>query len=195
MCGSLSGSIQHYCGSVISLTGYPGVHRTDGPTRCPYPLTHINSGVDGSIIRLFQAALAPATKRAYQRTLSECAKFLGFPTFDSIPIPLSEYQVIRYVAFLFNLNLSYPSIVSRLSALSYGLKTRNWPLVTRSFLVVQALRGVRSLSNQRGRSKFPVTPDILRSLCQALQQSSFSHYDRCALQAVSSSFPCLLTGG
>lgn len=184
MCGPFSGAVKHHCRSVVSLAGHPGVHRADESPGRSHPPAHINTGVDGTIIRLFQAALAPATKRAYRHALGECAKFLGFSSFHSICIPLSEYQVIHYIAFLFNMGLSYPSIVSRLSALSYGLKSRNWPLVTRSFLVMQALRGVRSLSSRQGKNKFPVTPDVLRRLCTVLQQSSYSHYDQCALKAM-----------
>lgn len=51
-------------------------------------------------------------------------------------------------------------------------------------MVHQALKGVRTLSNRPIRSKFPVTPDVLRRLCHALLKSTFSHYDRCGLRAM-----------
>lgn len=134
--------------------------------------------------RLFHAALAPSTGRAYRKTLSELALFLGLPSFHLIISPLETSDIIRYIAFLFNGGLSYPSILSRLSAVSFWIRLKDWPLVTRSHLVLQALKGVRALSLKTPVLKFPITPSILQRLCDALASSSLSHFDQTCFRAM-----------
>lgn len=88
------------------------------------------------------------------------------------------------MAFLFNSNLSYSSIVSRLSAISFWIRAKGWSLVTQSHLVFRALRGVRALSFQSGNPKFPITPDVLNSLCSYLPSAGFSNYEVICFRAM-----------
>lgn len=46
-------------------------------------------------------------------------------------------------------------------------------MVTHSFVVSQALKGVRALSVRIPKSKFPITPDVLRHLCYATLNAGF----------------------
>lgn len=128
--------------------------------------------------------MAPSTKRSYRCTLTELANFLGFPSFAHISSPLSELDIVRYVAFLFNGGLAYPSILTRLSAVTFWLRFKEWPLVTQSHAVSQALRGVRTLAARKPRSKFPITPDVLKHLCVAAGDCGLSDHDVICVRAM-----------
>lgn len=91
---------------------------------------------------------------------------------------------MRYVAFLFAGGLSYPTILSSLAAVNFWCRSCNWPIVTQSHQVLSVLRGVQALSQRRPRRKFPITPDVLRSLCSTLSQVGISAYDEVALRAM-----------
>lgn len=91
---------------------------------------------------------------------------------------------MRYVAFLFGKGFSHASISSCLSAVSFWCNLKNWPLVTQSFLVARAVSGVWSLSSGVPKDKFLITPDILRSLCQAIHLIGIPHYDAVRLRAM-----------
>lgn len=56
--------------------------------------------------------------------------------------------------------------------------------MTQAHSVCQALKGVRSLSSHQYQAKFPITPDILRLLCQAISCTGFSAYDKLCLRAM-----------
>lgn len=133
---------------------------------------------------LFRSALAPSTLAFYRRVWNDFALFLGSTKIHFIQVPFVDQDVLRFVAFLFNGGMSYSSILSYLSALTYWIRYKNWPLVTRSFVVTQALRGVRALSVGAQRHKFPVTPDILRSLCNALLAMHLRDFDSARLKAM-----------
>lgn len=118
--------------------------------------------------------MAPSTKRSYRRTLDSLASFLGAPNVECIQTPFRVVDIVRYVAFLYNSGLSVSSILSRLSAITWWIKLRSWPLVTQAHSVSQALKGVKSLSIRPVRHKFPITPDVLRRLYLAVSSLKFS---------------------
>lgn len=114
---------------------------------------------------LLRSNLAPSTRKMYRAALNEFAHLMGFNTFQIIESPFNDQDVLRYIAFLYHNGYSYASIVSGLSAITFWCKVRGWPLVVQSFIVSRALRGVKSLAVSSSRVKFPITPDVLRSLC------------------------------
>lgn len=112
---------------------------------------------------LFRASLDPSTKRSYNRALQDLARFLGAPSIYHISTPFQESDIVHYIAFLFKSGFSFPSI---------------------TFVVQQALRGVRSLAVRLPKHKFPITPDILGRLCTALNAGVFPMLDSIHLKAM-----------
>lgn len=131
--------------------------------------TKLSNGLDETVKRLFRAALSPSTRTAYIRVLQHLAQFLGFTSIDMIQLPFKEADILRYIALLFNSGLSFSSILSRMSAITFWIRSRNWPLVTHSYPVSQLLKGVKSLAVRQPKQKFPVTPDVLRTLCHNIR--------------------------
>lgn len=113
----------------------------------------------------------------YNRILNDFARFLGFSSISHIVKPFSELDILRYIAHLYISGFACPSIVSRLSAITFWIKCNQWPLVTQSFSVSRAIRGVRSLSSHSPKLKFPITPDVLRLLCQSIHKAGFTFPD------------------
>lgn len=109
---------------------------------------------------------------------------MGYAKILDITIPFSQLDVVRYIAFLHNSAFAYPSILSRLSALSFWIRIKDWPLVTQTHAVTQALRGVRSLSVRPSRSRFPITPDVLRHLCSKVDIIGVSSFEVACLKAM-----------
>lgn len=130
--------------------------------------------LDETMKRLLRASLSPATRIAYARVLRHLANFLGFACIEEIRKPFQESDIMRYVTFLFHSGLAFPSILSRLSAITFWIRSRNWPLVTQTYSVSQLLRGVKALAVRPNKSKFPLTPDVLKSLCLQVNDSVFS---------------------
>lgn len=96
-------------GSAVDLYGWPSapVH------------------TDETVKTLFWASLAPATWASYIFSLSETARFLGFHDFMTIQVPFEESDIAYHIAFLFNSGLSYPTIVTCLSAIIFLFVLRN----------------------------------------------------------------------
>lgn len=128
--------------------------------------------------------MAPSTRLAYSRTLREFARLRGSLDYWLIASPFTEQEVLRYIAFLFNGGFSPSSIISKLSAITFWIRVKGWPLVTQGHLVKQALRGARSLSASSSSAKFPITPDILKQLCNVLPNLGVSKFDACRLRAM-----------
>lgn len=79
------------------------------------------------------------------RVWNNLAHFLVFPSIVAIEVPLNELHILCYIAYLPNASFSNPSIISQLSAISFWIKWKRWPLVTQSFAVSCALMGMRSI--------------------------------------------------
>lgn len=102
-----------------------------------------------------------------------------------IETPFNESDLVHFTAFLYTSGFSYSSILSRCSAVTFWCKLKGWPLIMHSFYVLRALRGVHVLSANRSRKgKFPITPDVLLKLCQALRGTAISDWDRVCLEAM-----------
>lgn len=133
---------------------------------------------------MFRAALAPSIRKSYRRTLEDLAKFLGFQSIEEITSAFQELDILRYIAFLFNAGFSHSSILSRLSAVTFWIRIKSWPLVTQSHAVARALKGVRALSERPHKSKFPITPDVLRCLCLNIPKAGLSNEANVRLRAM-----------
>lgn len=145
---------------------------------------HLSSDLNVTAGFLFRAALTPSTLKSYCRVWSDFAHFIGCAKIQSVRVPFGHLNILRYVAFLFNSGFSYPSILFHLSALTYWVRYRGWPLVTHSYVVLQALKGVRALSSAVHRNKFPITPDVLRVLCRTLLSMNLESQDVIRLWAI-----------
>lgn len=133
---------------------------------------------------MLRAALTPSTRHSYIQTWTGFSKFLRFSRMEDIEMAFTDLDIIRYVAHLFNQGFAHSLIQIQLSALSFWCKIKGWPLVTQSYPVGQALKGVRSLPVHPSLRKFPITPDIFSTLCRFVASLGLSLYVTLCLRAM-----------
>ena len=115
---------------------------------------------------LFLKGLAPSTTRSYNLAKH---RYLGFcQRFNLVPVPLSEFVLCRYVAFLSDLSLKYQTIKSYLSALRHLQIAQGFsdPFTPGAFPQLEyVLKGVRRSPHISPQLKrLPITLDLLRKL-------------------------------
>ena len=89
---------------------------------------------------LTQAALAPATQRAYERTWRNLRTFLQLvPGADLFPI--STANVIEFVAACFEDGCGASALASHCSAITYGHRIRGLPDPANAFLAFAPVGG------------------------------------------------------
>lgn len=70
----------------------------------------------------------------------------GLASLTCLNFPLSEIQIMNYIAKLYLDGLAYTTILSRLSAINFFHIAHGWDSPSASFLVSKALAGVRNLT-------------------------------------------------
>lgn len=129
--------------------------------------------LDSAVIAYRGAAYSSATKQAYSSQYLAYMKFCDY--FGFKPLPASQQQLCRYVAFLATY-LSYSSIekylnIVRIMHLEAGLNNpcdNSWPLST-------VLRGVKRVKGTAQRCKQPITPQIMCDIYRKLDLSNTFH--------------------
>lgn len=97
---------------------------------------------------LLMASLAPSTKRSYRITLIQLCMFgfAGICTYRCLLQPVSVCQLSHFIAHLAQSGLSYATVVSKLSAISFWHNTHAWKTPVRSSRVLKVLQGVHHMS-------------------------------------------------
>lgn len=130
---------------------------------------------------LAQAALAPATIRAYEATWWSLQAFLGRLSLSStFPVLVSE--VADFVAARFNDGSSASALATHCSAIAYGHRIRGLPDPTSDFRIRKLLAGARRLRPSEDK-RSALTIAELNSLCAALAVMPFSPLEKSALKA------------
>lgn len=139
--------------------------------------------LDSTVRTLIERGVAKSTLTSYN---SGKRRYLGFcAQFHLHPLPVNESVLCSFVAFLFSSSLSYQSIRSYLSAVRHLQITNGLPdPAMGSFpLLDYALKGVRREGPARQkRNRLPITPELLRRICQVWSQDP-PHFDRTMLWA------------
>ena len=125
------------------------------------------SRLDGTVQSLLTAGIAPSTAAAYR---SGVTRFLAFCRLGELtPFPLSESTLCRFVAYLFDHNLSSSSIRLYLSALRFFqiLQGLGDPSLSAFVRLHYVLRGISRAQPRCSRPvRLPITIDVLESLFQ-----------------------------
>ena len=132
--------------------------------------------LDQSVRTYFASSLAPATISSYR---SAANRYLAFcTTYSLVPLPLQEGTLARFVAFLADRGLAYPSIRAYLSGLRFLQLAQGLPDPALSTFVGldYVLRGVHRMSTNLPRPKrLPITPSVLCVLLQVWSALPVSH--------------------
>ena len=147
------------------------------------PHTSRVAALESTAIDLVQAALKPATVKAYNTTLAQFQNFLSSLDSRYKGLPANPGQVILFVADLFNQGLSASTIVSKMSAISYYHKLDNKPDPMSHFLVQKALSGVKRLATSSD-VRLPITLSMLHRLVQCARHVVSIDYYIKLLQAM-----------
>ena len=130
---------------------------------------------------LAQAALAPATIRAYEATWRSLQAFLGRLSFGDI-FPVSVSEVADFIAARFNDGSGATALASHCSAIAYGHRIRGLADPTSDFRIRKLLMGARRL-RPSGDKRSALTLTELNSLCAALVVMPLSPLEKSALKA------------
>ena len=142
--------------------------------------------MEATVQKLFSAGLAPATQRSYQSGARRFLEFCGQADI-SPPFPLSERTLIRFVAWMFEAELSCSTMKSYLAAarhtqIALGLGD---PHMGEMPQLEYVLKGSKRLGRGPSRVRLPITPEILFRLKQVWGGHS-NFRDACMLWAAAS---------
>lgn len=97
--------------------------------------------------------------------------------------PLSSKEAALFVSYLFRLGYKPSSVSTFVSAVSYVHKIENHPDPTATFLVKEALAGVRRLVPS-GDDRSPISVTLLQEMLDALPLLQLGAYDTAAFRAM-----------
>ncbi len=124
---------------------------------------------------LVHSSLASSTISSYNRVISDYAKFLKTLHADFAPFPPSPALIVFYITHLQSLGYVHPTIVSKISSLSFFYKFNSLPDPTSHFLVVKALKAVQKISASND-SRLPITLNIFHLMLDNLVHVSQNSY-------------------
>ena len=124
---------------------------------------------------LLDKALAPNTKKAYDRSMK---KFLDFCQKFNIKekFPFSSDIILQYISFLNLQKVPSQSIMPMLSAISYKHKINDLPDPCKSFKVAQILNALKKDANPV-KQKLPITLTLLNKIVSAIYKLGLSNYE------------------
>ncbi|XP_043233907.1 uncharacterized protein LOC122387617 isoform X2 [Amphibalanus amphitrite] len=134
------------------------------------------------VSELADAALAPATIKAYRTTWAQFRHFLCRPAPRDL-FPVSVSQVVDFLAHRYDAGCGSATLVSISSAISYGHKVRGLVDPTADFRVRQVLAGARRL-RPGGDSRLAITVSDLGRLCSVVAALRFSPLEQTAFRAI-----------
>ena len=111
-------------------------------------------GLDATVQPLFSAGLAPSTRRNYQ---SGSRRYLSFcEQYDFHPFPTTESTLTRFVAFLFESQLTGATVKNYLAVVRHAQIALGLEYVVKGFK--------RSATYTSNRTRLLITPDNLHQL-------------------------------
>ena len=142
---------------------------------CNYPREHSTRELDNVAQLMTQASLSANTRRAY---LSIIKKFLIFIRRDlnvNNAFPATSMHVKSYLAHLFQIGLSPPTLLTHTSAIAFVHKIAGYQDPTNNFFIKRMLTGACKLKSTPD-TRQPFLPHHIKSITasiKALQQSSY----------------------
>ena len=119
---------------------------------------------------------------AYNAALSSLNQFC---VSQNIPffLPVSQQIISLYIAWLYQKNLSYKSVVTYLAGISYFHRLNNWDDPTARFYIKKAMEGYKR-QNWHSDTRLPITIDMLNDLCTSLSTVCYSYYESVLFRAM-----------
>lgn len=128
---------------------------------------------------ILSASLSPSAKVLYKNAWLRLLRF--DPSISNLPV--ANYTICNFIAFLFKTNFSSATIASNISAISFVHKILGTYDPTQSFLVRKLLRGCQNLSKPCD-SRLPITPELLKRIIEALPKVVPNYHFQLLIQAV-----------
>ena len=132
---------------------------------------------------LLGSALAPGTKKSYQRAWGSLqifsARFYGLSTPQ---LPLSSSQLALFISYLSSRKLAPSTVTSYLSAIAYVHKIKGYCDPTKSFLIQKLLTAFSR--NRSADLRLPITRPVLHELITSLRHTNSSAFQRCLYSAM-----------
>ncbi|KAF0298727.1 hypothetical protein FJT64_003932 [Amphibalanus amphitrite] len=135
-----------------------------------------------TVTALTQAALAPATQRAYERTWRNLHTFLRLAPGAAL-FPVTTANVIEFVAACFDNGCGASALASHCSAIAYGHRIRGLPDPAGDFRVRKMLAGARRLRPSCD-SRLALSLDDLTRLIVAIAGLALPVVEAAAFRAV-----------
>ena len=105
-------------------------------------------------------------------------------------LPLQSWQIVNFLAYLFEKNYASSTILSHASAISYIHQYLGFPSNTDSFLVKKFLKGTVNLASTVD-SRLPITLAIFKSILDAIPKAIVRRTDQVLLRALFSMLFCM----
>ena len=100
-------------------------------------------------------------------------------------LPISAPHLALFIAYLFDRNYAASTVNTYVSALSYSHKLFGLSDPTKTFFIVQMLKGYGKLGTSVD-GRLPITLPILHKILASASEIFLSDYDRCLFRAMSS---------
>lgn len=91
--------------------------------------------------------------------------------------------ILVYISYCSQLTLSYNTVLTRISAISFVQRIRQLQDNTQSFLVRKALKGYKNILHNNDKRK-PITKQLLNQMCQYVSSFVTDHYQVSLFQSM-----------
>lgn len=106
---------------------------------------------------------------------------LYFP--QEMVFPASLEHLTLFIAYCFQKKLASSTVLTYMSAISFLLQLGGYEDLTGHFIISKALRGYHKEKAAKD-SRLPITPSILKGLCQSLPKTCSSRFLQLMLHAM-----------
>ncbi|MEW8547290.1 MAG: tyrosine-type recombinase/integrase [Candidatus Thiodiazotropha sp.] len=130
---------------------------------------------------MLQSSVAVNTATTYHNAVSCFLAFLSHYGF-TVSYPFKAEQIVLFVAHCFEIGFAPSTISTYMAGLSFFHKMNNWYDPSELFIVKKLLEGCHR-SRKRADNRAPVTPQILRAICNAIPQLCYNQYEASLFQA------------
>ncbi|KAM4045609.1 uncharacterized protein ACNLHF_009473 isoform 1-T1 [Anomaloglossus baeobatrachus] len=159
--------------TMFSAQEISGAASISGGSRFGVPSRDV--GCPAQLLPMIHSSVAPSTWRAYGKAWSDWCESVG--EISDTPSGDTLLQLtLKYLVSLHNRRASGAVTRNRLSGIAFNFKLRNWPDVTKSFLVHQVLKGWRR-SDIRIDCRRPISFRLLADLINGAKVLCTSPYE------------------
>ena len=125
---------------------------------------------------LLSSSLAPNTKKTYVAAINMFGDFCKTHQISPV-IPATITTLVLFMSHLSLQRLSPSTVTTYVSAISFYHKVNNFPDPTGNFIIMKLKEGIRRSSKRQNDPRLPITIDVLRQICQALQYVCSSDFE------------------